>query len=167
MWNGSSPGRTVWWRKTSPYTYSRSASANMCNTYDGNMQEQKVSIFLKKQGLNGNWLVQVSCKENQNKCPECESFRNSIFLLLGREWSYSLPPWKLPSSLTVRVLISFCPGDDNMDFFPPEFDLIPDKIFKSGALMLCLSKYKQRKKLWALLHKDKRLQEESCENEEK
>ena len=29
------------------------------------------------------------------------------------------------------VLISFCPGEDKVDFFP-EFDLIPDKIFKSG-----------------------------------
>lgn len=60
-----------------PLTRTHVQLQQTCNTYDGNMQEQKVSIFLKKQGLNGNWLMQVSSKENQNKYPECESFRNS------------------------------------------------------------------------------------------
>lgn len=49
---------------------------------------------------------------------ECESFRNSIILLLSGEWSYSLPQWKLPCALTVMVLISLCPGEDKMDFLP-------------------------------------------------
>lgn len=63
----------------------------------------------------------------------CESFRNSIILLLSGEWSYSLPQWKLLCALAVIVLISLCPGEDKIDFFfLPKFDLMQDKIFYKG-----------------------------------
>lgn len=81
------------------------------------------------------WELTAACffQGKSKQGPECESFRNSIVLLLSGEWSYSLPQWKLPCALTVMVLISLCPGEDKIDFFfLPEPDLIQYKIFYGG-----------------------------------
>lgn len=158
MLNGSSPGRTGWRSKNSTYTYSCSASTNMCNTYDGNMQEQKVSIFLKKQGLNGNWLMQVSSKENQNKYPECESFRNST----SAAWQGA----KLFTALTKITLYFHCSSFNiflprwRYKGFPPPVRFNPGKNIWKWWHSPCVYQNVNRKKLRALLQKDKGLQEE-------
>lgn len=96
------------------------------------------SSWRSKAWMGTDWC-RFPSKENQNKHPECESFRNIIFLLLSREWSYSLPPWKLPYTLPVMVSISFSPGEDKVDFSPREFDLTPDKICKiSDTCTVCI-----------------------------
>lgn len=53
----------------------------------------------------------------QNKHPECESSRNSIFLPLCREWSYLLAAWKLPYTLPVMILMAAFPGGDKVACF--------------------------------------------------
>lgn len=63
----------------------------------------------------------------------------------------------------------FLPGEDKVVcfFLHPELDLTPDNVCKSATPVPCVPNCKHRKKLRAVLHKDKRLQEQSCENEDK